>query len=170
MRAGQEIRELRTDSGWRRVLLVFVIALLIVPVATTLLDTFAFADISPAIGNPPVSAKANDSRIQMADANSLGSVDDYMHQDGDGPPSAGVPSNPYSQQAMPPPSGWPQGVPQQEWNYRYADPDAARTALIGAAVVGALAVGMWALQQNELHQAQRHVRKRAYANRPAYPY
>jgi hypothetical protein len=168
MQANQEIRDQRDDCGWHRVLRVFLIALLTIPVAATSLYTPAFADISPELGNPPVSAEVDNPRIQMAEAN-LGSVDDYMHQDGDGPPSAGVPSNPYSQQAVPPPSASPQGVPQQEWNYRYADPDAARTALIGAAVVGALAVGMWALQQNELHQAQRHARKRAYADRPAYP-
>ena len=170
MRAHQEIREQRADFGRRQILRVFMIALLIIPVAAALLDTLAFADISPAVGNPPVSAKANDSRIQMADANSLGSVDDYMHQDGDGPPSASAPPNAYSPQAMPPPSASYQGVPQQEWNYSYADPDAARAALVGAAVVGALAVGMWAMQQHELHQAQRHARKKAYADRPAYPY
>ena len=148
-------------------MLVFLIALLTIPVATGLWDTLAFADISPVLTNPPVTAEVDNPRVQMAEAN-VGSVDDYVHQDGDGPPSAGVPSNPYSQQAVPPQS--PQGMPQQEWNnYRYADPDAARTALIGAAVVGALAVGMWALQQNELQQAQRHSRRRAYADRPAYP-
>jgi hypothetical protein len=167
MQAQQEIRDQRANCGRPRVLLVFLVALLTIPVATALWDTLAFADISPVLANPPVSAEVDNPRIQMAEAN-LGGVDDYMHQDGDGPPSAGVPSNPYSQQAVPPPS--PQGMPQQEWNnYRYADPDAARTALIGAAVVGALAVGMWALQQNELQQAQRHSRRRAYADRPAYP-
>lgn len=172
MRADQEIRDQKADTGRRRVLFVFVIALLIAPVAAALLDTLAFADISPELGSPPVSAEANDPRIQMAQANipNLGSVDDYMHQDGDGPPNAGVPPNAYSPQAMPPPSASPQGMPPQEWNYRYADPDAARTALIGAAVVGALAVGMWAIQQHELDQAQRHARKRAYADRPGYPY
>jgi len=147
-------------------LLVFLIALLTIPVATAPWDTLAFADISPVLASLPVSAKVDNPCIQMAEAN-VGSVDDYMHQDGDGPPSAGAPPNPYSRQAMPPPSGLPGGMPQQEWNYRYVDPDAARTALIGAAVVGALAVGMWALQQNELHQA--HPRRRAYADRPAYP-
>jgi hypothetical protein len=166
MQADQEIRGQRANCGRPGVLLVFLVALLTIPVATALWDTLAFADISPVLAIPPVTAEVDNPRIQMAEAN-VGSVDDYMHQDGDGPPSAGVPSNPYSQQAVRPPS--PQGMPQQEWNYRYADPDAARTALIGAAVVGALAVGMWALQQNELHQAQRHSRRRAYANRPAYP-
>jgi hypothetical protein len=168
MQAHQEIRDQRANCGRPRVLLVFLVALLTIPVATALRDTLAFADISPVLANPPVSAEVDNPRIQMAEAN-LGSVDDYMHQDGDGPPSAGAPPSPYSRQAMPPPSGSPRGVPQQEWDYRYADPDAARTALIGAAVVGALAVGMWALQQNELHQAQRHSRRRAYADRPAYP-
>ena len=124
MQANQEIRDQRANCGRRhRVLLGFVIALLIIPVATTLLGTLAFADISPELGNPPGSAEAYDQRIQMAEANlpSVGSADDYMHQDGDGPPSAGVPPNAYSQQAMPPPSASPQGMPPQEWNYRYDD-------------------------------------------------
>ena len=174
LRPDQEIREQRADIGRRRVLLVFAIALLIAPVAAGLRDTVAFADFSPEVGNPPLSAEVDDQSIRVAEANlpAVGSVDDYMRQDDDGPPSAGVPPNGYSQPAMPPPSASRQGIPQQEWGYRYPDPDAARTALIGAAVVGALAVGMWALQQHELHQAQarQHARKRASADRPAYRY
>jgi hypothetical protein len=170
--ADQEIRDQRADCGGLRVLRIFAIALLIIPVGAVLLDPLAFADISPKLSTPTVSAEVDNQRIQMAEANlpNLGSVDDYMHQDGDGPPSASAPSNAYSPRAMPPPSASLQGVPQQEWNYSYSDPDAARAALIGAAVVGALTVGMWAMQQHELRQAQRHARKRAYADRPAYPY
>jgi hypothetical protein len=62
----------------------------------------------------------------------------------------------------------PQGVPSQEWNnYGYADPNAARSALIGAAVVGAVAVGLWAWQQHEAHQAQPRTHKRFHPQRRA---
>lgn len=130
-----------------------------------LVDAPAFAEVSPGLGNAAASIK--DPGIQLAEANppGIGSVDDYMRQDNDGPSSAGVPPQRYS---MPAPQ--PQTVPPQEWNYRYADPNGARNALIGAAVVGAVAVGLWALQQHELHQAQRRARRRYYAERPAYPY
>ena len=72
-----------------------------------------------------------------------GSVNDYMHQDGDGPSSSAVPPQGYSPQAVPPqnyypqgpqsyyPQGsqgyYPRGVPSQEWNNGYADPNAAAT-------------------------------------------
>ena len=58
MQANQEISDQRANCGRHRVLLGFVIALLIIPVATTLLGTLAFADISPELGNPPGSAEA----------------------------------------------------------------------------------------------------------------
>jgi hypothetical protein len=124
----------------------------------------AFADVSPLSGGATVGSRIDDSHIQLAQANlpSLGSADDYMHQDGDGPSASAVPSNGYSSQGVPPQNYYPQGsqgfypggVPSQEWNNGYADPNAARNALIGAAVVGALAVGLWAYQQHEMHQAQ----------------
>ena len=63
----------------------------------------------------------------------------------------------------------PEGVPPQEWNNRYVDPDVERYALIGAAVVGAVAVGLWAWQQHEMRQAQRRARKRFCAARRANP-
>lgn len=129
----------------------------------------AFADVSPIFGGAVVSAPVDDRDIQLAQAD-LGSVNDYMHQDGDGPSSSAVPPQGYSPQAVPPqnyypqgpqsyyPQGsqgyYPRGVPSQEWNNGYADPNASRNALIGAAVVGALAVGLWAYQQHEIHQAQ----------------
>ena len=98
----------------------------------------------------------------------VGSLDDYLRQEGDGPSSTGVPPPAYQSQPVQPRSGFPQGVPSQEWNYRYPDPNTARNALIGAAVVGALVVGILALQQHESHQAEPRARKRYYARRRAY--
>jgi hypothetical protein len=112
----------------------------------------AFADLSPEFSDSTVSAEANPS-LQLAEAN-LGSVDDYMHQDGDGPSTSAVPSQGYSSQPIPPQNYYPQGAPPPEWNNGYANPDTERSALIGAAVVGALAVGLWAWQQHELQQSQ----------------
>src|SRR6266851_4307914 len=91
--------------------------------------------------------------IQLAQANvppGVGSLNDYMSQQGDGPSRSAVPSQGYSPQAIPPQNYYPQGVPSQEWNNPYVDPNAARSALIGAAVVGAIAVGMWAWQQHQM--------------------
>ena len=145
-----------------------VLAMLIASVAIAP----AFADVSPLFGGVVVSAPVDDRDIQLAQANlpAIGGVNDYMHQDGDGPSSSAVPQQGYSPQSVPPqnsypqgpqsyypqgPQGYyPQGIPSQEWNNGYADPNASRNALIGAAVVGALAVGLWAYQQHEIHQAQ----------------
>jgi hypothetical protein len=131
----------------------------------------AFADVSPEIGSTSAGVQDN-SPVQLAQANlpALGGVDDYMHQDGDGP-SASTPSQGYQQyqpQAGPPPGMYPQGGPQPQWNYGETDPGAERSALIGAAVVGAVAVGMWAWQQHELNQAQLRARKRYYSHQRAF--
>jgi hypothetical protein len=115
---------------------------------------------------PIVAALPCVSAFAQANLPPIGSLDDYVHQgnDSDGGSQAPVPPQVYQQQAMPP-QGYapyqgygPSSVPSQEWNNQYVDPNAARTALIGAAVVGAVALGMWALQQHEIHQAQRRAR------------
>jgi hypothetical protein len=108
--------------------------------------------------------------LAQANLPALGGVDDYMHQDGDGP-SASTPPQGYQQyqpQAGPPPGMYPQGGPQTQWNYGETDPGAERSALIGAAVVGAVAVGLWAWQQHEMHQAQLRARKRYYSHQRAF--
>ena len=130
----------------------------------------AFADVSPELGSTSAGVQDN-SPVQLAQANlpALGGVDDYMHQDGDGP-SASTPPQGYQQyqpQAGPPPGMYPQG-PQTQWNYGETDPGAERSALIGAAVVGAVAVGLWAWQQHEMHQAQLRARKRYYSHQRAF--
>jgi hypothetical protein len=94
----------------------------------------------------------------------IGSLNDYLRQGNDGPSSTRVPPQP-----APPQSAFPQSVPSQEWNYRNADPNSQRNALIGAAVVGALVVGIWALQQHEMHQSETRARKRFYARRERLP-
>ncbi len=132
----------------------------------------AFADVSPELGTTGAGVE-DDSPIQLAQANlpALGSVDDYMHQDGDGP-SATAPPQGYQQyqpQAGLPPGMYPQGgPPQSQWSYGETDPGAERSALIGAAVVGAVAVGLWAWQQHEMHQAQQRARKRYYSHQRAF--
>ena len=132
----------------------------------------AFADVSPEIGSTSAGVQDN-SPAQFAQANlpALGGVDDYMHQDGDGP-SASTPPQGYQQyqpQAGPPPGMYSQGgPPRQLWNYGETDPNAERSALIGAAVVGAVAVGLWAWQQHEMHQAQLRARKRYYSHQRAF--
>ncbi len=167
LRAPQKIRYRRSDNGHRGILCALTLVILIAPsiVAT------AFAEVSPEFGNAAANAEADDPHIQLAAANlpPLGGVDDYMHQDGDGPaPGAGVPPQgyqpqPYQPQPIPQQGYYGQGVPPQEWNnYGYADPNAARSALIGAAVVGAVAVGLWAWQQHQMNQAQRPAPKRSY--------
>ena len=133
----------------------FIAIFLIVP---------AFAHASPGYAT----AQIGDEPIQLAQAKlpSVGSVDDYMHQEGDGP--AAAPSSPrYAPQSSPPSGYAPQGAPPPDWNNRYysSDPTAQRNLLIGAAVVGAIAVGMWAYQQHEIHQAQRRPHKRYYGRR-----
>jgi len=132
----------------------------------------AFADVSPELGNTGAGIE-DDSPIQLAQANlpALGSVDDYMHQDGDGPSASTPPPQGYQQyqpQAGPPPGMYSQGGPQTQWNYGEGDPGAERSALIGAAVVGAVAVGLWAWQQHEMHQAQLRARKRYYSHQRAF--
>jgi hypothetical protein len=168
--ASQKTRDQCADR-WR-VLCALVIALLIAPAVTAFVDAPAFAEVSPVFGNAAASAKVDDPRIQLAEANlppGVGSLNDYMRQGNEngGGSRAGVPPQAYSPPATPPLSISPLGIPAQEWN-RYADPNAERSALIGAAVVGALAVGLWAWQQHEMHQARRRVPKRFYTRRPAY--
>ncbi len=169
LRAPQKIRDRRSDNGHRGILCALALTILIAPS----IDATAFAEVSPEFGNTAANAEVDDSPIQLAEANlpPLGSVDDYMHQDNDGPaPGASVPPQAYQPQPMPPQQGFsPQGVPPQEWNnYGYADPNAERSALIGAAVVGAVAVGLWAWQQHEMQQAEQRARKRSYPQRRSY--
>jgi len=142
----------------------------------------AFADVSPRFGGTVVSAPLDDQNILLAQANlpAIGGVNDYMHQDGDGPSSSAVPPSqssypqgPQSYYPQGPQGYYPQGVPSQEWNNGYANPNSARNALIGAAVVGALAVGLWAYQQHAIHlaqtqQAQQPVRRRFHPQHRAH--
>ena len=152
----------------RRNLRTFALAMLI---ALTTSTAPAFANISPEFGT--TSSAVVNPPIQLAQANlpsGVGSLNDYMSQQGDGPSASAVPPQGYSPQPIPPQSYYPQGVPSREWNNPYADPNAARSALIGAAVVGALAVGMWAWQQHEIHQAQQQPppRRRFHPHRRAF--
>jgi hypothetical protein len=148
----------------RRKIRAILIAMLTALSAAAVSITPAFADFSPEFGD----ARARvDAPIQLAEAN-VGSVDDYMHQSGDGPSGAAVPARgyaPYQPQAAPPQGYYSQPVPRPEWNNAYADPNAARSALIGAAVVGALAVGLWAWQQHETQQAQQPARSQQPTSR-----
>jgi hypothetical protein len=128
----------------------------------------AFADLSPDFSTA-TTAEANPP-IQLAEANlpsGVGSLNDYMSQQGDGPSASAVPPPGYSTQPIPPQNYYPQGVPSQEWNNSYVDPNTQPSALIGAAVVGALAVGLWAWQQHEAQQSQtrRYVPPRRGPNR-----
>ena len=172
LRAHQKIRGRRSDHSHRGVLCAFALAILIAPAVTALMDAPAFAEISPEFSNAAASAKVDDSPIQLAQGNlpPIGSVDDYMREGNEngGMPGAGAPPQAYQPQPMPQQGFSPQGVPSQEWNYRNADPNAERSALIGVAVVGALAVGLWALQQHAMRQAQRRARKRFYPQQRAY--
>jgi hypothetical protein len=131
----------------------------------------AFADVSPELGSTGAGVE-DDSPVQLAQANlpALGGVDDYMHQDGDGPSASTPPQGyqHYQPQAGPPPGMYPQGGQQPQWSYGETDPGAERSALIGAAVVGAVAVGLWAWQQHEMHQAQLRARKRYYSHQRAF--
>jgi len=136
----------------------------------------AFADISPQFANNAASASVADQRVQLAEANlpPVGSVDDYMQE---GNPNGGAPSaGGYQPQGVPPQAYQPQGAPPQGYyppqeNYGYADPNAERSALIGAAVVGAVAVGVWAWQQHQTLEAQRQARLQAQrqARKQTYP-
>jgi hypothetical protein len=132
-----------------------LIAMLTALLAAAVSITPAFAGFSPEFGAARASTRLN-APIQLAEAN-VGSVDDYMHQSGNGPSGAAVSAPgyaPYQPQAAPPQGYYSQTVPPLEYGNSYADPTAARSALIGAAVVGALAVGLWAWQQHEIRQAQ----------------
>jgi hypothetical protein len=158
-----EIQDRAVDHRHWRISCAFLVALITIS-TVALPNAPTFADTSPVFNGNATAARVDDTPVQLAQANlpSLGGVDDYMHQDGDGPSTSAVPPNGYSTQPVPPqnyyPQGsqgyYPQGVPSQELNNGYANPNAARNALIGAAVVGALAVGLWAYQQHEMHQAQ----------------
>ena len=156
----------------RRILFALVLAVLIIP--SLGLSTSAFADISPEFGKAALATKADSPRIQLAEANlpPVGSLDDYVregNEHGGGGPSTGIPPpQSYQPQAIPPQGYSSQGAPSPEWNNSYADPNAERSALVGAAIVGAVAVGMWAWQQHEIRQAQRRARKRFYSHRRAY--
>ena len=139
----------------RRKIRAILIAILTALLSAAVASTLAFADFSPALDSTTTSAKVGQP-IQLAEAN-IGGIDDYMHQSGDGPSGASVPAPgyaPYQPQAEPPQGYYSQTVPPPEYGNPYADPNAARSALIGAAVVGALAVGLWAWQQHEVRQAQ----------------
>ena len=156
-------RKIRGQRNWSPIVFALLIA---VAVALP-----AFADGSPELGTTGDGFR-DDSLVQLAQANlpAIGGVDDYMHQDGDGP-SATAPPQGYQQyqpQAGPPPGMYSQGGPQPQWNYGETDPGAERSALIGAAVVGAVAVGVWAWQQHEMHQAQLRARKRYYSHQRAF--
>lgn len=148
----------------RRILCALLLATLTVPVAIGFMNAPAFADVSPQFNNRTASANVENSAIQLAQANMppVGSLDDYVREGNEqagGSPAATPPQayqQQYQPQAMPPQGYPPQGPPPQDGNNGYTDPNAARSALIGAAVVGAVAVGMWAWQQHEIHQAQRH--------------
>jgi hypothetical protein len=168
LRANHKIRGRRSDYSSRGVLCV-ALAVLIAPAT---LSAPAFADVSPRFDSVP-SANVDD-HVQVAEANlpPVGSLDDYVHEGnenggGSSYQSQAVPPQGYQPQAAPRQGYYPQGVPQ-DWNNRYADPNAERNALIGAAVVGAVAVGLWAWQQHQMQQAQRRARKRFYSHRKAY--
>lgn len=152
----------------RRDLRTFVLAMVAVLSVWAMPTASAFATFSPSFGYHPTSTKV-DSPIQLAQADTppgIGSLNDYMHQQGDGSSTSAVPPPAYSPRPIPPQNYYPQGAPSQEWNYGYADPNAQRSALIGAAVVGALAVGLWAWQQHEIRQqSQRYVPARRRNNR-----
>jgi hypothetical protein len=149
------------------------IAILTIQLVTALLIAPAFADAPPQeFAGSSAATRIGDQPIQLAQADlpsGIGSLNDYMHQSGDGPPTA--PSSPaysppgYSPQSMPPRSYAPEPSLAQHWNN--TDPNTRRDLLIGAAVVGAVALGMWAYQQHELYQARR-ARQRFYGRRPAY--
>jgi hypothetical protein len=137
--------------------------MLAIQLVAILLLVPAFADASPGyadaqIGNEPI-------QLAQVDLPQIGSVDDYLHQKGDGP-AANQSSPRYSPQSLPQRGYATQALPPPEWNNRFgADPNAQRNLLIGAAVVGAIAVGLWAYQQHQIRQAQRRSPKRFYGRR-----
>jgi hypothetical protein len=162
----------------RQSLPAFVLATL---ATLTIASRPVFADISPQFANNAVSASVADQRVQLAEANlpPVGSVDDYMQE---GNPNGGASgAGGYQPQGVPPQGYQPQGAPPQGYYppqeyYGSADPNAERSALIGAAVVGAVAVGVWAWQQHQMLeaqrqatlQAQRQARKQSFPKRRAY--
>lgn len=118
--------------------------------AMAMLDAPVFADVSPILGPILARSKVEPARVELAQADipkGVGSVSDYMHQEGDGPSTSAVSQPPQSFYPPAAQSFSPQGIPSQEWNYQYANPKISRDALIGTAIVGALAVGLWAYQQ-----------------------
>lgn len=132
----------------------------------------AFADLSPDFSDATANVRV-EPPIQLAQASlppGVGSLDDYVREGNgnEGGSRTGVPPQAYQPQAAPPQGYYPQGGSPQDWNNnRYADPNAERSALIGAAVVGAVAVGLWAWQQHEMHQAEHRARRR-FSRRRAY--
>jgi hypothetical protein len=143
----------------RRKIRAVLIAMLTALFGAAIASTPAFADFSPEFDTTTASTRVS-APLQLAEAN-VGGIDDYMHQSDDGPSGTAVPAPgyaPYQPQAAPPQGYYSQPAPQPEWNNAYADPNAARSALIGAAVVGALAVGLWAWQQHATQQAQQPAR------------
>lgn len=171
LRTNQKIRG-RADHSHRGILCAVALAVLIAP---TTLSAPAFADVSPGFFGRAASANVDDQPVQLAEANlpPVGSLDDYVREGnenggGSSYQPQGVPPQGYQPQAVPPQGYYPQGAPPQEWNNGYADPNAERNALIGAAVVGAMAVGLWAWQQHQMQQAQRRARKHYYSHRRAY--
>ena len=143
----------------RRKIRAVLIAMLTALFGAAIASTYAFADFSPQFDTTTASTRVS-APLQLAEAN-VGGIDDYMHQSDDGPSGTAVPAPgyaPYQPQAAPPQGYYSQPAPQPEWNNAYADPNAARSALIGAAVVGALAVGLWAWQQHATQQGQQPAR------------
>lgn len=156
--------------GHHKFLLAFVITMLAIQLLTALVIAPAFADISPDFGGYAAITHIDNKPIQLAEANlpPIGSIDDYMHQSGDGPP-ASPPSPTYSPRGVTP--GYaPQGSPEQELNNVFSNPNARRDLLIGAAVVGGIGIGMWAYHQHEQYEAQRHFRRRFHGRRRPFPY
>jgi hypothetical protein len=173
LQALQEIQDRAVDHRHWRISCAFLVALITIS-TVALPNAPTFADTSPVFNGNATAARVDDTPVQLAQANlpsGVGSLDDYVRQNNDGPSGAAVPQPGYSSQAIPPQSYYPQGVPSQERNYGYADPNSQRTALIGAAVVGALAVGLWAWQQHQQQQnlsyaraRRRHARQHAFDN------
>jgi hypothetical protein len=157
--------------GHHKFLFTFVIAMIAIQLLAAISIAPAFADTSPALVSYEVTGTTANDPIRLAQANlpSIGGIDDYMHQSGDGP-STGQSSPGYAPRGVPPPGYGPQPSAAQELNSLYSNPNGQRDLLIGAAVVGAIALGMYAYQQHELYQARRHDRRRFYGRRREYPY
>jgi len=152
-------------------LFAFVIAMLAIQLLAGILIAPAFADTSPGSIGYAIAGPTGNEPIQLAQADlpSIGGIDDYMHQSGDGPPAGG--SSPgYAPRGAPAPGYGPPPSAQQELNNLYSNPNGQRDLLIGAAVVGAIALGMYAYQQHEQYEARRHARRRFYGGRSAFPY